>query len=190
MGFWDIVNPILLTVGLTLWVWNGYILIFNKGIPNIKTAPAIRKKFIELIRADMAAKGKDDYTIIDMGCGNGTFSVQLARSIPEAQVIGLEISKLAFAHAELKRKKSGLPNLEFRNVDFYDADMTQADAVVMFLLGTLMKRIRAKLESDLKPGTLVLSNKFRVGGEWVPDAELDVKTLMPHQKTVFIYTKK
>ena len=86
------------------------------------------------------------------------------------------------------KRLAGLENLEYRNEDFRTSEvLKEADAVCMFLLGTLMKSIREALEAHLKEGTFVSSNKFPVGGDWVPEDIIDVDTLYPHQKTLYLY---
>ncbi len=184
------VENIIFYAALYVLLWNAYFLTINKGIPNIRTAPAIRKKMVELIAADMSRKNKQEYTIIDLGAGNGDLTRFIARSLPQARVIGVEIDKLAYWKACVLKKMSRCKNLEYWNKNFHDADLAQADATTMFLLGTLMTSIRATLENKLKTDTLVLSNKFPVGGDWKADKVLDIETLYPHQKTLYVYSTK
>jgi len=186
----EIIENILFYLARYVLLWNAYFLLVNKGIPNIKTAPAIRLEVIRRLKQEMATKNKTNvpFTIIDPGCGNGNFTRQIARALPDARVIGIEISKLAYWKCCLMKRFTCLSNLEYRNEDFRQSEiLKEADAVCMFLLGTLMKSIRETLESNLKEGTFVSSNKFPVGGDWEPDEVIDVKTLYPHQKTLYLY---
>ena len=190
MTTFEIIENILFYLALYVLLWNAYFLVVNKGIPNIKTAPAIRLEVIRRLKQEMAAKNKTNapFTIIDPGCGNGDFTRQIARELPDARVIGIEISKLAYWKCCLMKRLSGLSNLEYRNEDFRQSEvLKEADAVCMFLLGTLMKSIRETLEENLNEGTFVSSNKFPVGGDWEPEEVADVDTLYPHQKTLYLY---
>jgi SAM-dependent methyltransferase len=168
-------------------VWQAYNLIFNRGVPNIRTAPAIRKKFIELLKADCAARGKKPYTIIDLGSGNGLLTREIAQAMPDARVIGIEISAPQAAWATAMKDKEKLGNLTYEKADFLARDLSEADAVVFYLVATLMDGIGKKLHADLKPGTLVISNRFRLGDGWQPEQTVTVKTLYPHQKRVNVY---
>src|SRR5262249_44423929 len=143
-------------------VWQGYVLLFNGGVPNIRTAPAIRKKLIDLLKQDAEQKGKHPYTIIDLGSGNGLFTRQIARAMPEAKVIGLEFSPQQIWWSNFWKRWHKLDNLEYKRADFFTYDMSQADAVVMYLVVYLMENIGKKLHADLKPGTLVTSNRFKL----------------------------
>lgn len=192
MTTFEIIQNVLFYAALYVLLWNAWFLTVNKGIPNIRTAPAIRKKILEFVRADMDAKQKPpgNYVIIDPGCGNGDFARQLAKEFPAARVIGYDIDKVAYWKANLFKKLSGLKNVEFYNEDLHKADLGQADAIVMFLSWLLMEPIRATLEKKLKPGTLITSNKFPIGGTWEPEHVLDVDTLYLHQKRLYIYHAK
>lgn len=184
----DTINNILFWICLWVLLWNAYFLIFNRGIPNIRTAPAIRKSIITRLQKDVQQANKDTpFIIYDLGCGNGKFTREIASAIPNAHVIGIEISKPAYWHACALQKIFSLKNLSYRNSDFYKVDITDANAIVMFLCGTLMKNIREKLETDLKDNVHVYSNKFKVGGDWAELETVNVKTLYPHQKTYFTY---
>ena len=169
--------------------WQAYVLIFNRGVPNIRTAPAIRKKIIEILKADFAARGKKPYIIIDLGSGNGLFTREIAQALPEARVIGLEISPQQVAWSDHIKQKTNLNNLTYEKADFLARDLSEADAVVFYLVSTLMESVGKKLQQDLKPGTLVTSNRFRLGGGWMPEQTLEIQTLYPHQKKLNIYRK-
>lgn len=184
------INRILFWFLAFMLVWQGYNLIFNKGVPNIRTAPAIRKKIIEILKKDAAARGKKPYTIIDLGSGNGLFTRQIARSMPEARVIGLEISPQSVWWSAMLARWRKLDNLEYKKADFFAYDLSEADAVVMYLVGSLMGNLGKKLHKDLKPGSLVSSNRFRLGDGWVPEETIETKTLYFHQGKTYIYRKR
>jgi precorrin-6B methylase 2 len=184
-----IFNNVAFWILVLLLVWQGYNLIFNRGVPNIHTAPAIRKRVIALIKQDMAAKDKKHYTIIDLGSGNGAFTRQMARAIPEAKVIGLEVSPQALALSNALKKKQKLDNLEYKKADFFSYDLSEADAITMYLVHSLMERMGKKLHQNLKKGTLISSNKFRLGDGWEPEKTMEVRSIYLHQKKVFIYRK-
>jgi SAM-dependent methyltransferase len=180
-------NQVLFWLAVFVLGWNAYFMIFNRGIPNIRTAPAIRKKIIEILKEDCNKCGKPDYTIFDIGSGNGLFTREIAKALPQAKVIGLEISRQQYTWAMMMKRRQDIKNLEYHRVNFYDYDMSPADAVTLFFLET--DRVAKKLRKDLKPGTLVTSNKFPLGDGWKYEELLRVKTWYPFQKKLYIYRK-
>lgn len=191
-----IINFILMCICGYILLWNAYFLLVNRGAPNIKTAPAIRKKILELLDKDMAEKSKileandgaqTPYTIIDPGCGNGNFAIQIAKAFPNARIIGLEISPVAILRCKLNKKLAGIDNVEFIRTDMFEFDYSQADAIIMFQHTYFMERMGQAFNDKARPGTLITSNKFPLGAGWEPDEIVDVETLYPHQKTLHIY---
>jgi 2-polyprenyl-3-methyl-5-hydroxy-6-metoxy-1,4-benzoquinol methylase len=51
-------------------------------------------------------------SILDVGCGSGSFTVALARRYPEAKVVGVDIAPEAIAYAK-KQCPSDIKNIEF-----------------------------------------------------------------------------
>lgn len=185
------VDNVLRWVFLFFLLWDAYALIVNKGIPNIRTAPAIRKRIIGLLKEHAANHtGPGPFTIVDMGSGNGLFTRDIARALPEAKVIGLEISKTALAWSNALKRLFRLQNIEYISQDFYSYDLGSANAVVMYLTVFQMESMGKKLHDELQPGTLITSNRFKLGDGWEPDDIVSVKTLYPHQKIFHVYYKK
>lgn len=175
----ETLNDILFWVLLFVLSWQAYILIFNRGIPNIRTAPALRRVMIEKLKEAGARR------IYDLGAGGGDLSRAIATAMPEAKVSGLEISAGAVRRARGRGKH--LPNLDYVQGDFMKADLSGADAVVMFLIDTMMPPLREKLRKELKPGTVVISNKFPLGGDWTAAEEIAVRTWYINQKMLYLY---
>ncbi|MAI62016.1 MAG: hypothetical protein CBB87_05930 [Micavibrio sp. TMED27] len=193
MSIWDTVNSILAPLLLFMLIWQAYILIFNKGVPNIRTAPAIRRRIIEILQKEYkvhSEKNDKKFKIIDIGCGNGLFTREIAKALPEAEVIGLEWSKAAIEQAKIKSKAQKLTNTHYIRTDFYDYDLKDIDAAVMYLTIYDMGRMGEKLKKELKRNALVTCNRFKLSAGWEPEECLEIKTLYPHQKQLHIYRQK
>lgn len=54
-------------------------------------------------------------SILDVGCGGGLFTIRLAKTYPEAKVVGIDVSQeaIAIASKHLQNAKPVLTNLEF-----------------------------------------------------------------------------
>lgn len=185
----ELINEILHWVCLYVLLWYGYILLVNKGAPNITTAPAIRKKIIEILKQDAENSGKTPYNIVDMGSGNGAFVRQIAQAIPQAEVTGIDVDPIAHFRACLSKKLGRIGNVHFKRMNFYDYDLSNTNAVVLFQLGSEMPDLRKKFAKELPAGAILTVNRFPLQGEWEPVEKIDVSTLAPNQKELYIYRK-
>jgi 2-polyprenyl-3-methyl-5-hydroxy-6-metoxy-1,4-benzoquinol methylase len=52
-------------------------------------------------------------SILDVGCGGGSFTMELAKQFSEAQILGIDISNEAISLARKKQQKANLANLRF-----------------------------------------------------------------------------
>jgi len=189
----DLIGQILFWSLATLLVVDLYFVLFHRGIPNIRTAPAIRKKMIELLKEDFARKGGKGaggraYTIADCGSGNGLLTREIAKALPAAKVIGIEVTPQSLWWANMQKGIAKLGNLEYRKMNFFAFDFAEADAVTAYLIPTVLGDLGKKLQEELPTGGLALSNKFRLGG-WGGPETLRIKTLYPHQGNLHIYRK-
>jgi ubiquinone/menaquinone biosynthesis C-methylase UbiE len=184
-----VISDILFWINLVLLVWWGYIVIFNRGVPNIPTAPVIRRKVVEIIRADMQEKGLDQYTVVDLGSGNGSFARMIAKEIPQAHVVGVEISALAVKRANMMKKFFRVKNVDYICADFDSYNLGHVDAAVIFLMASSMHSMGKKLNEELKPGALVCCNRFMLQDGWIPKDTVFVKTIYPLQGKLNIYRK-
>ncbi len=184
----DLINTILFWIFLWLLILQAYILLFNRGVPNIKTAKPNIKKMIDAIRKDIADKGNpNDYTICDLGAGNGRLTRLIARAIPNAHVIGYEIAPLSIFKCNVLKNLSGIKNLEYRREDFFKIDFSHINAIVFYLTLFEMGRLGEKLK-ETPDNTLIISNRFALKAGWTPSETLESN--LPLQKQIFIYKDK
>jgi hypothetical protein len=62
----------------------------------------------------------------------------------------------------------------FSNEDLFEADISKATVVSLFLLDSVNRRLRPKLIRELKPGARIISHRFDMS-DWLPDHELQVE---------------
>jgi SAM-dependent methyltransferase len=117
----------------------------------------------------------------DLGCGDGRIVCAAAKT--GALATGLELSLFPFILAKaraLLAKNSG--QILFR--DLFRFDLSQADIVYFFLTPPIMPRLRAKLETELRAGTKVISYAFAITG-WTP-SQIDT---IPDGRTIYVYLR-
>lgn len=185
----DIINEILFWVCLYVLLWYGYILLVNRGVPNIKTAPAMRRRMTEIFQKDMGSKQGGAYRIVDLGSGNGDLTRHLARTLPDAHIIGVEISPIAYYRSVLLQKLFGIKNLEYRKMSFVEFSLTDINGVVVYQLPSSLYHLKPKFTGELKPGALIIANRFELGDPWIPFETQEVDTLAFKQKYLYLYRR-
>jgi SAM-dependent methyltransferase len=119
---------------------------------------------------DMAKVGPGDY-VIDLGSGDGRMVIAAARR--GAQAHGVEFNANMVELARKNADVAGVTRLAtFEQGDLFEADLSKATVVTMFLMDWINLRLRPPL-LQLKPGTRVVSNTFSMA-EWTPDARVQV----------------
>jgi tRNA A58 N-methylase Trm61 len=68
--------------------------------------------------------------------------------------------------------------------DLFEANISEASVVTLFLLTRLNQQLMPKLQRELRPGTRVVSFQFGMGDAWPPDQSQDVDGLMIHLWTI------
>jgi len=92
--------------------------------------------------------------VYDLGCGDG--KIVFAAASQGAKAIGYEVSLIPFIIAKIRQlfnKNKG--SIQFK--DFWFINLADADVVFFFLHPRIYKKIKTKLEKELKPGTKVIA---------------------------------
>lgn len=135
------------------------------------------------------AKVKSADIVYDLGCGDGRIVIAAAKTYG-AHGVGIDINPDRIREANDNAHKAGVENLvRFEENDLFKADIHQATVVTLFLLNTVNMRLRPKLLKELKPGTRIVSNTFRMG-DWTPDQEITVQGVVdnaPFSRKLFLW---
>lgn len=99
-------------------------------------------------------------TIIDLGSGWGNFVIRIAKSNPQRQVVGYELSILPWLTSTLLKKLLGLQNLTLYRQNFLKANLSGASVLVCYLYPEAMERIKEKLQLELPKVDFLISNNF------------------------------
>lgn len=121
---------------------------------------------------------KPGQTAVDLGAGDGRMVIALASKGVKAY--GCEINPFLVSRARKNIKKAGLEGKAFIYCkNMWQEDLKNFDAVVVYGMRHMMKKLQKKLEKELKPGARVVSNYF-VFPDWKPDKSED---------KIFLYKK-
>ena len=168
-----LINISLLFVALSIVVYT--------AITGISPAPSSRKatrKILDAIPADIEGK------IVDLGSGWGTLVFPLARAFPSSEVIGYELSPAPWLFSRLWASLSPRNNLQLHRKNFFNERLTDASVIVCFLHPSAMTRLGPKLEKELRPGTLIITNTFGVPS-WTPEQVHHLRGIL--SKTIYVY---
>lgn len=132
--------------------------------PTAPYVPTVEED-VELM-LDVAEVCPDDY-VIDLGSGDGRIAIAAARR--GARALGIEIEPDLVELSRRNARDAGVEDLAaFVEGDLFEADISAASVVTLYLFPEVNIALRPKLLAELTPGTRVVSNSFDMG-DWVPD---------------------
>lgn len=134
----------------------------------VATPPGVVKAMLEV------AKVTPSDLVLDLGSGDGRIAVAAAKEFG-ARGVGIEIDAELIDQARENARKAGVADrVQFLQQDLFQADISEATVVTLYLLPPLNLKLRPRLFNDLRPGTRVVSHAFHMG-DWKPDRELEVE---------------
>lgn len=117
----------------------------------------------------MAAVTKDD-VLYDLGCGDGRIVVAAAME-RGARAIGVDMDPRRIAEANALATTIGVEDrVEFLQEDLLTVDFSEATVLTLYLLPSLNVKLKARILTELKPGTRIIAHAFNMG-RWQPDAK-------------------
>ena len=159
------------------------------GVPTFPTMPPVRRRIAAKLQAELKRTGQQPFRVLDLGSGSGQLGFTIARAIPAAAVTGIELSYIPWLRSVIRQRLWGVKNLTYLRQDFWPYDISQFDAVVTYLPGTIMEKVGDKLHRELKPGTLIIANVFALRAGWEPIESLDIKFYLFFKTKLFVYRK-
>src|SRR5690606_31798570 len=83
--------------------------------------------------------------------------------------VGIDINPVRIEEARANAKAAKVEDkVRFIEGDLFEANISEATVVTLYLLNTLNAKLRPKLLKDLKPGTRIVSHAFNMG-DWKPE---------------------
>jgi len=166
-----------------VWITAGLVFIALCGlwilVPVLHGLPWVPTRQERIRRALKLAGLQPGETLYDLGSGDGRVLVIAAREFG-ARAVGIEVGPIQVALAALRLISGGVAGLaRVRLADFYTADLAAADVVFVYATSGQMSRLQSRLESQLRPGTRVVSISADFPG-WQPCA-------YDRQELIFLY---
>jgi precorrin-6B methylase 2 len=116
---------------------------------------------------DMAGVTARDY-VMDLGSGDGRNIIMAAKR--GARALGVEYNPEMVELSRRNAQKEGVAErARFVQGDMFEADISKATVLALFLLPDNLRRLTPKFMTQLRPGTRIVMNGFAIP-EWAPDA--------------------
>jgi precorrin-6B methylase 2 len=131
---------------------------------------------------------KDGETLFDLGVGDAR-SLITACGLANVKGVGYEISPEAIDIANKNILQANLTDrIEIRQQSLYEADISNADALIIYLTRTMLGGISLKLEEELPPGARIVTHQFDLPG-WEAEKEIQTSQNNGSLETIYFYRK-
>ena len=119
----------------------------------VPTSPEMVEKML-----DLAKVTADDF-VIDLGSGDGRMVIAAAKR--GARALGVEFNSDMVKLSRQLATEAGVANrTTFVEGDMYEADISRATVLALFLLPENLRRLEPKFRA-LRPGTRIVVNTYR-----------------------------
>ncbi len=123
---------------------------------------------------------RPDDVVVDLGSGDGRIVIAAAKLFG-ARGFGVDIDEKLVAQANENARAAGVAErARFYHRDIFATDIREATVVTLYLLSSLVNRLRPKLLAELRPGTRIVAHDYGIGG-WKPDRTVTIS------KTFYLY---
>lgn len=151
----------------------------NQLAPFVPSPYQIVSKMLEL------AKIKPGEKVYDLGSGDGRVVIFAVQKY-DAKAVGIELSPRLVKSSQEEIKRLGLTDrASIVHGDVFDADLGDADVVILYLMRDSNNTLKPKLEKALKPGARVISHDYEIEG-WKPQHEERVDAYRRSHK-IYVY---
>ena len=166
------------SIQLQLFLWAGGLFVMVSilvGVlrTGISPMPSSRRAVQQVLQLVVPHRSGSIY---ELGAGWGSLAIPLAKAFPDRRIIAYELSTIPWLFLWLRVRVSVLKNIEVVRRDFFRDDLGSAGVVVCYLYPGSMVRLSTKLQSELSPGTVVVSNTFALPG-WAVEQQSQLKDL-------------
>lgn len=124
------------------------------------------------------------FSFMDIGSGMGGVLTHLAKARPEGRYYGVETAPLPCLASWLRIRLGGYRNCQVHWGSMWDCDLAPYDVVFAYLSPVPMAELWHKVQREMRPGSLFISNTFAVP-EHPPQATITLDDL--HHSTLHIW---
>jgi precorrin-6B methylase 2 len=141
-----------------------------KRTPDVPYVPTPQPVVDAMLKLGEVKKGD---VLYDLGSGDGRIVISAAKAFG-VRGTGIDINPERIEEAQKNAKDEGVQDkVKFLNQDLFEANISDATVVTLYLLPSINLKLRPKLWKDLKPGTRIVSHSFDMG-DWEPEKRVEV----------------
>ena len=134
------------------------------------------------------AEVRSDDVLYDLGSGDGRVPIFAAQEFG-CRAVGIEQDADLFVYSARRVVELNLQErVRFLHANFFQADLTPATVVFLYLLNAVNGHLRARLASQLRAGSRIVSVDFEVPG-WRAERSLSVISEGNVEYTLYLYRR-
>jgi len=157
MGFLEIFFSVMIFFEI-VFIFFAFWTIITLAVTRVPFVPSHKKNIEKALVGLRLAPGSKVY---DLGCGDGK-ALFLAEKMG-FRVTGFELSPYPYLKSVIK-KYFTKSHARFVRANFFQADVSEADCVYLFLVPSVMAKVGEKLKKELKPGASVIAYAMHIPG--------------------------
>lgn len=152
---------VLLILLLFIWLSMGVLHGAYHGAPMVSTKKIVVDRVLEQV------DWQDGDLVLDIGCGSGSFLVNILKNKYEVRGLGIDISLIFLIIARLRGIFYGVTDrLALKRMSLFNiAELKEKDEVkviVLYLLPELLQKLRPLLIDNFREDTMVISHGFSI----------------------------
>lgn len=149
--------------------------------PDVPYVPTPEKVVAEMLKV---GKVKKEDVLYDLGSGDGRIVITAAKKFG-TRGTGIELLPSLVREARENAQKAGVSQLaKFVEGDIFEANISDATVVTLYLLPAVNMKLRPKL-LELRPGTRIVSHNYDME-DWKPEKTIKLN-LSDGEHTVFYW---
>ena len=144
--------------------------------PYVSSDPEVVRRMLEI------ANVRADDLVYDLGCGDARILIAAVKDFKAEGALGYEIREDVYATALSAIEKLNLQDrVKVVHEDLFNADISKATVITLYLTNSANERLRVKLEKEAGSGTRIVSHDFKMP-EWNPSFREEFGT-----HTIYLY---
>lgn len=181
MGFWPTIawfQTLALPANIYLWLLLLMVLVFwgtIKGdVPLFLSSNTVAEALSKVIERERST------SLIELGAGIGSVVVPLATRHPHLKITALEHAPLPWLILRWRCRTLG--NVEIVRQNLWQHDLAPYPIAFAFLSPLVMARLAAKVNAEMKPGSVLISSSFPI-----PNWPSDITSTLDDRRQTRLY---